>query len=997
VNRWCDRVVLGGVLILLLVTPLAFGSVHPWAFSLLEIVIFLLASVWAVRTLGMRSEEPFSAPLRPFLTPLILLVGVVLWQLCPLPPPVLRMISPATYTLYSHVLPGWPQRVLYNEPINTSSQGEEPAEWVVLPTPSEVTQQEAPPRADALPTDSAVAQETAATLVHTWRSLSPAPMLTRTALLKLIAYVTLFALVVGYPVGRGGPGRQRDAEARFFRAVVLTILFSGGVVAILGIVQCFSWNGKLLWFFVPYDWRGAQAVATLRAQGPFVNYSHFANYLAVIFPLTLTATVFPLMLVPAHIAWAFRLLWGSVSFFIGVGILLSNSRGGWIGLLLGSGIVLWGRAAHRATGTSTGRSPLRVALLSLVMTVLALAFVGVSARKQMDLRLDDTLQGEVSGMTRVMLWADTATMIRDFPVWGVGLGAWSTVFPHYQRPMLAGGYFREAHNDYVELVAETGVVGLGLFAWFLVLVVKHLRHGLLATSATVRPLFIAFGGAISVMAIHEMIDFNLQIPAIAALFTIMLGLAVRLAHREVREKEGTIVSASQTAHHVPAEFITPVWDGGGWERWRQGALAVGVSGGACALIVLALQQEQRPYPYNLHPPTSLSKVRASIHAYPTHVPFHLAFARLVPQNAPVILRQSALEAALWVEPGHAYARDLYAATLFRQGKKKEGLEQTSLSVFYTPEGAAHIYLRPRIVPWLPPEEQAAIEEGLRRALAVGKAGAQASLGQFYASLGRFFDQAVVYEEAARAESRVREQASWLLQASQAYDRAKDARKAEQALRAAVALTPSEPHAYQQLVNHLAATAPNLDAAKVVVAEGIGNGIDPFELWLGFAAAAQSKRDFQEAKDALSQALTIRPESLEAHVRLGHLYLQERNFDRAALIWRKATDLDPSAASAFYHLGVAERGRYRFFEAEKAFLQALTLQPNDLAFQREYTALRELMEKRTSRRKDRGLQTEDRLTTAYPVLYSLVRPENLRFFFPTAYCLLITDYSSLCVG
>ena len=44
---------------------------------------------------------------------------------------------------------------------------------------------------------------------------------------------------------------------------------------------------------------------------------------------------------------------------------------------------------------------------------------------------------------------------------------------------------------------------------------------------------------------------------------------------------------------------------------------------------------------------------------------------------------------------------------------------------------------------------------------------------------------------------------------------------------------------------------------------------------------------------------------------------------------------------------AERGRYHFFEAEKAFMQALTLQPNDLAFQREYTALRALMEKHTS--------------------------------------------------
>jgi len=314
----------------------------------------------------------------------------------------------------------------------------------------------------------------------------------------------------------------------------------------------------------------------------------------------------------------------------------------------------------------------------------------------------------------------------------------------------------------------------------------------------------------------------------------------------------------------------------------------------------------------------------------------------------VALRQAALEAALWLEPGHSHARDLYAVTFLRQGEKKEGLKQTTLSVFYTPETSAHAYLNPRFVPWLPPEEHAAIEEGFQRALVAGKANARAGMGQFYGSLGRFLDQANVYEEAARAEPRDREKVSWLLQASQAYHHAKEEQKTEQILRTVMALAPHEQSAYQQLIVHLLETIKKLDAAKAVIAEGIAHGVDPFELWLSFSDAARSGGYLQEAKEALSQSLILRPESFEAHARLGHLYLQERNFDRAALVWRQAADLDPSAASAFFYLGVAERSRYRFFEAEKAFMQALALQPNDLAFQREYAALRELMEKRTSR-------------------------------------------------
>jgi tetratricopeptide (TPR) repeat protein len=541
------------------------------------------------------------------------------------------------------------------------------------------------------------------------------------------------------------------------------------------------------------------------------------------------------------------------------------------------------------------------------------------------------------------LWMDTGKMVRDFPLWGVGLGAWSTVFPHYQRPLWTSVYFREAHNDYVELAAEMGVIGSGLFTWFFVLVARQLRHGFLAASVKVRPLLVAFGGAIGVMAVHEMVDFNLQIPANAVLLTVLVGLGVRLAHREVSEKERVIIFSPQSLPVAPTAHVNL----GGWGRRRQEARAAMVSGGAGVLIFFALQQEHAPYPYNLRLPTSLSEARASIQMHPTYVPFHLAFAQLAPPSAPVVLRQAALEAALWLEPGNPYARDLYAETLFRQGKKKEGLEQTSLSVFHAPETRAHVYLNPRVVPWLPPEEQAAIEKGLQQALAAGSHSAKAGAGQFYASLGRFLDQAQVYENAARSASQNREKVTWLLQASQAYRQAKEGQKAEQLLRTIIALAPHEQSAYQQLVSCLLETTRNRSAAEAVIAEGIARGIDPFALWLSFSDAARSVGYTEESKEALAQALGVRPESFEAHVRLGHLYLQERNFDRAALIWRKATTLDPSAASAFFHLGVAERGRYRFFEAEKAFMQALALQPNDPTFQREYTALRELMERRTS--------------------------------------------------
>src|SRR5205823_14528898 len=54
----CDRLVTASLLFLIFFTPLAFGSVHPWAFSLMEGMIFLLVAVWMSKLLlGVRGQQ----------------------------------------------------------------------------------------------------------------------------------------------------------------------------------------------------------------------------------------------------------------------------------------------------------------------------------------------------------------------------------------------------------------------------------------------------------------------------------------------------------------------------------------------------------------------------------------------------------------------------------------------------------------------------------------------------------------------------------------------------------------------------------------------------------------------------------------------------------------------------------------------------------------------------------------------------------------------------
>ncbi len=114
-------------------------------------------------------------------------------------------------------------------------------------------------------------------------------------------------------------------------------------------------------------------------------------------------------------------------------------------------------------------------------------------------------------------------LIRDFPVFGTGGGSFYTSYMRYrtQRP----GFFDHAHNDYIEIAADCGLLGLGMLlalaastAWKALRVLRQ-RHSSL-------PRGIAFGVLMSIVAlgIHSAVDFNLQIPANALTLVLILAM-----------------------------------------------------------------------------------------------------------------------------------------------------------------------------------------------------------------------------------------------------------------------------------------------------------------------------------------------------------------------------------------------------------------------------------------------------------------------------------------
>jgi O-antigen ligase len=132
-------------------------------------------------------------------------------------------------------------------------------------------------------------------------------------------------------------------------------------------------------------------------------------------------------------------------------------------------------------------------------------------------------------------------MFRAHPLTGVGLGAFPTAYPPFGRSSARLERLETAHNDYLQLLTDAGLLGAVLLCWFLAEAarqVRHTRRHWMALRSHDRA--ICLGGWLAVLgiAIHSCVDFNLQITANAMLCVIALAVAVAAAATPPRSATG---------------------------------------------------------------------------------------------------------------------------------------------------------------------------------------------------------------------------------------------------------------------------------------------------------------------------------------------------------------------------------------------------------------------------------------------------------------------------
>jgi len=211
-----------------------------------------------------------------------------------------------------------------------------------------------------------------------------------------------------------------------------------------------------------------------------------------------------------------------------IALVLTRSRMGnaafVAGLLALAGLLWWRMPALRKLV-----SVVVVSLLVVDLIVIG-QWVGldkVVQRMESTAVVEDDRRGEETLEARLQPAARSLPLIAKQPWFGHGGGTFYTVFTPYKTPdmVLQTLYFDHAHNDYIEILSDIGVVGLALLLSVAGLTAHRAwRQALPQASASTRGIAYAGWMAISCMAIHSFVDFNLQIPANAITFTSILAL-----------------------------------------------------------------------------------------------------------------------------------------------------------------------------------------------------------------------------------------------------------------------------------------------------------------------------------------------------------------------------------------------------------------------------------------------------------------------------------------
>lgn len=324
------------------------------------------------------------------------------------------------------------------------------------------------------------------------------PFLTRTELLRLAAYFAIFFLIT-----QAFQTRQDWSRLAWF---VIGFCFA---VSLFAIAQHFTSGNEIYWV--------QSLKSDVKPFGPYVNRNDFAGFVELTLPAGLALLIFrgvhkdlyPLLTLLTVVP-------------IGADV-LSASRGGLISLALEIIILLL--LAYRRPALPGKRRKTRGMVLALasVVAITFVAWVGVDRTVS---RFTSLSHPQVTLARRASMAHGAMRIFAAHPLKGCGLGALVDVFPQYDTAY-DGRIVDHVHNDYLEALAEAGILGGICGIAFLWLLYREAKRNFQAEQGQFsRALHAGAMAAVCGMLLHSFVDFNLHIPANALLLLLQVSIVI---------------------------------------------------------------------------------------------------------------------------------------------------------------------------------------------------------------------------------------------------------------------------------------------------------------------------------------------------------------------------------------------------------------------------------------------------------------------------------------
>jgi O-antigen ligase len=459
--------IFSGLVALIILTPIPYGSVEAWAQGLFECLVFILAALWIVHGLISGSWRPENSQL---FYPLIALIGYAM----------LQSLS-------------WSQTQVAGVKVVNAISADPFESWLFALRVSALT--------------------LAGVMALRFTNSS--------ARLKVLVHLIIALAVISSIFGIVRQGMQHD------QGFVLPALRYGG-----GFAQ-------------------------------FINKNHFAFLVEPAIGLLLGITV----LREHH--RRHLLVYGSALLLLWVALVMSRSRGGLLAvtveMIFAALLFIYLKQRKQQEQHRPRRWIYSLGVTAATTFVLVAAIIGGVVWLGGDQLTTgiQTAATEISGTAsheganRRDIWAATWRMARAHSILGAGLGGFWAEVPVFHD---ASGVQTpaQAHNDYLELLASAGLVGLAVFAWFVVVLAKRVRRVFRDTSGFQRSAQLGAVVGIAGIAVHSLVDFGLHMTGNALVFVMLLSILStgkiangRSRKRIKKHRSDNVLTDQLTIHEEP--------------------------------------------------------------------------------------------------------------------------------------------------------------------------------------------------------------------------------------------------------------------------------------------------------------------------------------------------------------------------------------------------------------------------------------------------------------